>query len=220
MTISLDAVSKRFLKHLIFSKVSCRFELPGSYALLGANGSGKSTLMRIIAGMQSPSKGSISYTYDGAAVAPEHIHALVSFCAPGMELPEELTLTEFLDFHFRFKKRAPGWDVPAIIAATGLQYAAREPIANFSSGMKQRVKLAQAFFADTPLLLLDEPCTNLDHHGVSQYREWIAGYTRNRLVIVASNDEREYDFCKILLKMDDYKPASPADLSSQPQQSL
>jgi ABC-type multidrug transport system ATPase subunit len=71
--------------------------------------------------------------------------------------------------------------------------------------MKQRVKLAQAIFADSPVLLLDEPCTNLDQQGVAQYREWMEQYAANRMVIVASNDPREYFFCKEQIVLEDYK---------------
>lgn len=61
--------------------------------------------------------------------------------------------------------------------------------------MKQRVKLAQAIFADTPVLLLDEPCTNLDQQGIDLYTQLIRDYSRDRIVIVASNDEKEYKVC-------------------------
>jgi ABC-type multidrug transport system ATPase subunit len=71
--------------------------------------------------------------------------------------------------------------------------------------MRQRVKLAQAFFSDTPVLLLDEPCTNLDEAGVQQYLDWIAEYTNDRTVIVASNDTREYSFCEHRMLMSNYQ---------------
>ena len=82
---------------------------------------------------------------------------------------------------------------------------ADKPIADYSSGMKQRVKLAQAIFSDTPVLLLDEPCSNLDQQGVGQYNSWIEQYSKDRLVIIASNDEREYHFCKERIRIEDYK---------------
>ncbi len=71
--------------------------------------------------------------------------------------------------------------------------------------MKQRVKLAQAIFSDTELLFLDEPCTNLDQKGVEQYKQWIEDYGKNRLVIIASNDIREYYFCNHQIVIEDYK---------------
>lgn len=205
MTISLNNISKRFQRHWIFKDISYSFTSPGAYALLGPNGSGKSTLLRIIAGMQSVSKGSIGYTVNGTATETAKLFPYVSFTAPGQEIVEDLTLEEFLQFHFSFKKPLPGLDIPAIINRIGLETSAHKPIGDYSSGMKQRVKLAQAIFSDTPILLLDEPCTNLDQQGVEQYRSWIEQYAANRLVIVASNDTREYFFCKEHLAIEDYK---------------
>lgn len=205
MKISVEEVSKRFIRHTIFKDVSVDFEAGQSYALLGANGSGKSTLLRIIAGMQSPSLGTVRYHKEDRAIAPEAIFEHISFCAPGMELVEELTLTEMLEFHFRFKAILPQLTVKHIIELIGLQDSSNNFIANFSSGMKQRVKLAQAIFTDTAVLLLDEPCTNLDQRGVEQYRSWLQEFGQNRLLIIASNEEREYDFCTHQLKMEAYK---------------
>lgn len=205
MKISVEEVSKRFIQHSIFKNVSLNFETPNSYALLGANGSGKSTLLRIIAGMQSPTKGSISYSDNTITIAPEAIFEHISYCAPGMELIEEMTLTEMLEFHFSFKPIFQNFTVTSIIELIGLNDSRNKFIGNFSSGMKQRVKLAQAIFANTSVLLLDEPCTNLDQMGVEQYRNWVQEYSQNRLLIIASNEEREYDFCEHQIKMDDFK---------------
>lgn len=205
MKISLEHISKRFQRHWIFKEVSYSFTSPGAYALLGPNGSGKSTLLRVIAGMQNPSKGKVLYEYNGSTVATDKIFKHISFCAPGMEIVEELNLREFLDFHFSFKKPLQGMSVDNIIELTELKNIADKPIGDYSSGMKQRVKLAQAIFTDSPALMLDEPCTNLDEHGVNQYRDWIETYAKDRLVFVASNDVREYYFCKDRLVLEDYK---------------
>lgn len=205
MKIYLEQVSKRFRQYRIFSNVTYTFGGPGSYALLGANGSGKSTLMRILGGIQAPSTGNVRFEDGNLPVSADKIFSSVSICAPGVDIVEELTLKEFMEFHFSFKKPISGLRVPDIIQQTGLAKVAGKPIIEFSSGMKQRVKLAQAIFSDTPILLLDEPCTNLDAAGVDQYRLWIQQYTAGRLVIVASNDPREYDFCKELISIEDYK---------------
>lgn len=205
MKISLENISKRFQKHRIFKDISYSFTTPGSYAILGANGSGKSTLLRIIAGMQNPSAGKVLYGNDNGTIEIDKIFSHISFTAPGQEIVEELTLHEFLTFHFSFKKTLKGLSVVEIIKIIGLEAFANKPIGDYSSGMKQRVKLAQAIFADTPILLLDEPCTNLDQQGVEQYTSWIEKYTKDRLVIVASNDVREYFFCRGTIAIENYK---------------
>ena len=114
-------------------------------------------------------------------------------------------MREFFDFHFSFKKILPHLTVDKIIELTGLKETEHKPIGDYSSGMKQRVKLAQAIFSDTPILLLDEPCTNLDQQGIEQYREWMELYAKDRLIIVASNDAREYFFCKEQIVIEDYQ---------------
>ncbi len=207
MNLKLHQVGKRFQRHKVFKDVTYSFTTPGTYALLGPNGSGKSTLMRVMAAMQAPTTGKVTITTQaGEIVPPEQIFKMVSFCAPGQEIVEEFTMREFLQFHFSFKPLPAGLSVQKIIDITGLATAADKPIYDYSSGMKQRVKLAQAIFADTPLLLLDEPCSNLDDKGVAQYRQWIEEYALGKkLIIVASNDPREYDFCKEHLRIEDYQ---------------
>ena len=215
MKISLDHISKKFQRHWIFKDINYNFTAPGACALLGSNGSGKSTLLRVISGMQNPSKGKVHFEFDGKPLAANEVFPYIAYCAPGMEIVEELTLKEFLEFHFTFKKTLPltrsgtggksRITVEEIIAIIGLEAAADKPIADYSSGMKQRVKLAQAIFSDTPALLLDEPCTNLDNAGVEQYRSWMETYATDRLVIVASNDVREYFFCRDQIEVEMYK---------------
>jgi ABC-type multidrug transport system ATPase subunit len=205
MRISLNQVGKRYQQYWVFKGLDYTFESGRRYAILGANGSGKSTLLRVLAGMQHPNKGTIAYQLSGTNVTPEKLYSHVSYCAPGMDIIEEMSLTEFLAFHFTFKKIIAGFDVKKIIEAMGLQSVSHKYIHDFSSGMKQRVKLAQAFFTDTPLLLLDEPCSNLDLQGVATYQQWLKEYTGNRLVIIASNDEREYEAVEDVIVIQDYK---------------
>ncbi len=205
MRISLEHISKKFQRHWILKELTLQLETPDSIALLGPNGSGKSTLLRIIAAIQPPSKGKVIYEREGRSIEPMKVFPFISFAAPGMEIIEELTLTEFFSFHFQFKRPLGNRSIPDLIREIGLEEAASRPIADYSSGMKQRVKLAQAIFADTPVLLLDEPCTNLDQKGVDQYRRWIADHTSGRMVVVASNDPREYDFCKRVMDVTAYK---------------
>ena len=149
----------------------------------------------MLAGMQLPTAGRVKYEREGKEIARENLFRQLSFCAPGIELVEELTLTEILHFHFSYKPVVPGISLAGIPEILGLEGAAHKPLTDFSSGMKQRVKIGLALFADTPLVLLDEPCSNLDESGVGQYQSWIAAYRRDRLIVVGSNDPREYAFC-------------------------
>ncbi len=201
MKITLQNITKHFGEEFLFNDISLSFNLPSSTALLGINGSGKSTLLQIIANYVMPTKGEIMYEQNGNPVEPEAIFHLVSYCAPYLELIEEMTLIEFLSYHFSFKKTQVPID--EIIHIIGLEKAKHKLIEKFSSGMKQRVKLAQAIFADSPVLCLDEPCTNLDENGIQLYRDLIEKYARNKILIVASNDINEYDVCEHRIKIDE-----------------
>ena len=88
-----------------------------------------------------------------------------------------------------------GLTTESIISALGLEKAVNKQIRYYSSGMKQRVKLAQCIFSDTAIVLLDEPCTNLDAAGMELYNQLINDYCKKRMVIVSSNDHHEYEFC-------------------------
>lgn len=196
MKICLNNISKRYQQNWIFKDLSLEIQDGSSLAILGNNGSGKSSLLRIIASMQSATKGTITYTHQQEQIEPNAIYNMLSYAAVGMQLIEEFTLSELLTFHFSFKKSINQLRVEEIISILDMKNVQSKLVGDFSSGMKQRVKLAQAIFTDAPLLLLDEPCSNLDKHGIAQYQEWIATYQNNRTIIVASNDVNEYSFCK------------------------
>ncbi|MBY0534637.1 MAG: ATP-binding cassette domain-containing protein [Chitinophagaceae bacterium] len=197
MKISLTNAGKRFNRDWIFRKLSQEFTVGHSYAIVGPNGSGKSTLLQAIAGSLQLSEGTVDYfTHDQQKIAAELVFKHVSLAAPYLELIEEMTAKEFLEFHGQFKTFLPGKTVVGILEEVGLTKAADKQIRYFSSGMKQRMKLAQAVFSDTTLLLLDEPCTNLDQEGIALYQKLISNYSTNRIVVISSNDVQEYGNCE------------------------
>ena len=116
-----------------------------------------------------------------------------------------ITGPEFLDFHQGFKSFIPGMSSDKAISIIGLEKARNKQIRYFSSGMKQRIKLAQCVFSDTAIVLLDEPCTNLDKEGIDMYHSLVTDYCNDRLLIVSSNDEVEYKFCNHLINISNYK---------------
>lgn len=205
MTISLSDAGKRFNRDWIFRHFNYTFEAGQSYAITGPNGSGKSTLLQALSGGMMLSEGTIQYSVNNTPKSTDDIYQQVSICAPYLEVVEEMTLTEFLDFHHGFKAFLPGVTTDTIIHSIGLEKAVNKQIRYYSSGMKQRVKLAQCIFSATPIVLLDEPCTNLDSTGIDLYHRLIADHCKDRLVVVSSNDEVEYKFCGQKVNMGDYK---------------
>ena len=201
MKISVTDAGKRFNREWIFRNLSLELHSNQHYAITGHNGSGKSTFLQCIAGSLYTTEGKISFNLNGKTLEPEVVYKQLSICAPYLELIEEMTPTEFLSYHASFKPFIKGWNATSIIEEIGLAKAKQKQIRYFSSGMKQRVKLAQAFFSDTPVLLLDEPCTNLDQQGIDLYKQLIASLCSNRLVMISSNDATEYSSCTEFIRM-------------------
>ncbi|MBG6234860.1 ABC-type multidrug transport system ATPase subunit [Pedobacter sp. CAN_A7] len=205
MTIDLKDAGRRFNQEWIFRNFSYQFKMGEKYAILGPNGSGKSTLLSVVLGNLSPSEGTINYQKDGKEVLVEEIYQHISFAAPYLDLIEEFTLQETIEFHFQFKAFQQGMDGEQVLQRLGLAKAQDKPLKYFSSGMKQRTKLALACCADTPILLLDEPTSNLDMQGLDWYHQLIGDYAKNRMVVVCSNQEVEYSFCDHFIQVTDYK---------------
>ncbi len=205
MNIILQNTGKRFNKEWIFRYVDYKFEHGKSYAITGANGSGKSTLLQIIAGATLHSEGNIIYQEATGKIqlANEEVYKNISLAAPYLSLIEEMTAMEFLKFHTAFKSLIVPFT--QILSSVGLQNAANKQIQYFSSGMKQRLKLAQAFYSNTSVLLLDEPTTNLDEDGITIYKELLANNSNNRLIIISSNDSLEYQHCNHIIQIGNYK---------------
>ena len=205
MTISLQNIGRRFNRDWIFRGVDYTFSGGGSYAVLGPNGSGKSTLLQVLNGSLAPSAGKINYTFDNKPVEVEQVFQHLSLAAPYLELIEEFSLQEMIDFHFQFKPYKKGIDKNELIALLGMESSKNKLIRYFSSGMKQRLKLALAFCADTALLMLDEPTSNLDTQGVDWYLGLVQTFAKGRLTIICSNQLHEYGFCEEQLSIADYK---------------
>jgi ABC-type multidrug transport system ATPase subunit len=205
MKINLSNAGKRFNREWIFRGAALNFSSGNAYAITGPNGSGKSTLLQCIGGMLQLSEGSMDFS-GAAAIPAETAYKEISFCAPYLDVIEEMTLLEFLDFHSSFKNLVPGISKNTVIEILDLERAAGKQIRFYSSGMKQRVKLAQAILFNTAVILLDEPCSNLDARGIALYHSLIEQYTAGRIVIVCSNDPVEYSFCKEVISIMDYKP--------------
>ena len=197
MKIELDKVSKKFGSQWIFREVSATFEQGVPAAIVGANGSGKTTLLKIISGIVSPNEGTVKYT-DGIAIPVDEIYQYISYTSPYLELPEELTLLELLQFHTTLK---PLHQISIEAFIKSIDIPADKEIRNCSSGMKQRVKFALAYYSISSILLLDEPTANMDHH----WRDWSLALIQNqpqkRITVICSNELYEYDFAEVKVRL-------------------
>jgi ABC-type multidrug transport system ATPase subunit len=205
MRIELEKVAKRFRREWIVRDISLVIESGKRYAIEGPNGSGKSTLLRMLSGHLTPSKGKIGFFSQGRALEVDQVYHHLSYAGPYIELIEELTLAEALRFHRRFQPFLPGMDDAAMLELLSLPGTSSKLIRHFSSGMKQRLKLALAICSATSLLLLDEPTTNLDRQGMDWYLQLIDRFGANRTIVVASNVEVDFGFCEEKIKILQFK---------------
>ncbi len=203
--VRLNNAGKRYNREWIFRHCSYTFTCGKNYAITGPNGSGKSTLLQVIAGATMHNEGSIEYIFSETKIEPEKHYDHISIAAPYLELIEEMTAKEMMEFHSKFKPLIKSLSIIEMLKIVGLENAVNKQLRYFSSGMKQRLKLAQAFFSNTPILLLDEPTTNLDADGIALYQNLISNYTKDKLVIVSSNVKQEYDFCEEMIEIQAYK---------------
>jgi ABC-type multidrug transport system ATPase subunit len=195
MRIELRDAGKRYRREWILRHIDLTLEPGGRYAVSGPNGSGKSTLLKLLSGHLTPSRGQVAFSYAGQPLAVADVYARLSFAAPYIELIEEFTLHEAIRFHQRFRPLLPGLDADALTAVLGLQKSRNLPVSSFSSGMKQRLKIALACCTTSDYILLDEPTTNLDTQGMEWYQRILAQYVGDRLLVIASNVADDYRIC-------------------------
>jgi ABC-type multidrug transport system ATPase subunit len=203
--LELLKAGRRYNRNWIFRNLDLQLIEDSSLAILGPNGSGKSTLIQLLAGYLSPSEGTISLRKNGKEIDSSQIYRYISLAAPYIELLEEFSFQEQLAFNLSLKGSFGGYSEEYLIDRSGLKKAGNRPIKQFSSGMKQRVKLLLACSADTAIVLLDEPLTNLDQQGLLWYQELVRDFARGRTIVVASNNLAEYSFCEHRLSIEDYK---------------
>lgn len=206
MKITLNDIGKKFNRQWVFKGINFVLESNSSCALIGNNGSGKSTLLQIIDNYQTFSKGSILYEWKDTHLEEENLVGKISLAAPYLDLLDDFSLLEMMRFHFAIMPLQNGISFEEMIAGCGLSGQENKLIKYFSSGMKQRLKLVLAIYADTPLLLLDEPCSNLDDQGIQWYRDLVRSQLGKRTIVIASNQLFEYDFCEKSLSILEFKP--------------
>ncbi len=206
MRIEVEDIGKRFQKEWIFKGISIALENNGVYSILGSNGSGKSTFLQVCSGYLTPSSGRISWLKNDGKIEIDKVYKEVALCTPYMTLYDDFTLAENIQFFLSFKKLRNNCTLDDLVELMELSKHRDKLLRNFSSGMKQRVKLSLAIVSQTELLLLDEPSSHLDATSIDWYKKLLSNHLENRITLIASNSEQS-DLVKITqsLKIMDYK---------------
>jgi ABC-type multidrug transport system ATPase subunit len=206
MKVQLQNIGKRFNRDWVFKEMSMEFDSQTCTAIIGGNGSGKSTLLQILSGYLSPSAGSISWQLNNTPVRVEELYKQLSWATPYVSVYDEFTLKENVEFFLKFKSLSYGMGVNEFAEIVQLQSQINKPLKQYSSGMRQRVKLGLAILADTPLLLLDEPTSHLDAHYSKWYQTILSENQTNRTIFIASNNNADEIFlCKQNIEVERWK---------------
>lgn len=206
MQIELNKVGKQYNGEWIFKSISLSFTPENQYWISGHNGSGKSSLLRIIAGYNLPSKGTIKWKSTKQELIAEEVYQEVALCSPALTLFDNHTVEEAIAFHFKNQELTPEMNQSKVLKFCYLEESKSKTIQQLSSGMLQRLKLALAFLSRTELLLLDEPCANLDAQAIQWYQKNLQLYKKDRLLIICSNNKEEEHFlCNKTINLEDFK---------------
>ena len=208
ISISAQDIGKRFEREWIFRNLSCHFCSTKPTAIVGSNGSGKSTLIKTLIGYLPLSEGKLIYSEEKESllkpILKENWQSYISWAAPYTELIEEFTLSEQLKFHQAFEPF--DIEIGEIIEKLGFSDTKSKTIRFFSSGMKQKLKLALAIYSNAKILFLDEPTSNLDRQNSEWYLQQIDTIIDRKTIIIASNQETEYHFCSQIIDIQNLKP--------------
>ncbi|MDH5598506.1 MAG: ABC transporter ATP-binding protein, partial [Cyclobacteriaceae bacterium] len=189
MKIVANSLGKKYFKEWVISDFDYSFTDKKKYAVVGPNGSGKSTLLKVLSGYIPVTKGSVNYFSEENLIENDTWYKSLLYVSPYTELIEEFTLEEHVNFHFNFC--GSSIDYSELLEKLSLSKARKKRIKNFSSGMKQRLKLGLSIFSDKKILFLDEPTMNLDAIGIDLYQNLLETYCNDKLVIIASNQSYE-----------------------------
>jgi ABC-type multidrug transport system ATPase subunit len=205
MKITTENLGKKFINEWIFRNVNISFESNHAYAFTGANGSGKSTLLQVLSGFSPQTEGKVVYFSGNKEVEISEIFKEVVIAAPYLELIEDFTLSESIDFHQKFKPLLSSFNTTDLIDFIELPKAKDKEIKFFSSGMKQRVKLGLAFLSDCKIMILDEPTSNLDAEATAWYLKNVQKYSKDKILLIGSNQPNEYEFCDNVFSLHQFK---------------
>lgn len=189
--LELNDIGKKYSSEWIFKQLTYSFTLGSTTGIVGSNGSGKSTLIKIISASEIPSRGTLTYRLNEKEIEHSEVFSNLSYAAPYIDLAEELNLGELIDFHLSFKTFYKNLSKEQFLDYVYLKEAQNKFIKNFSSGMKQRLKLGLAICTRSELLLLDEPCSNLDTKGIAMYHRLMDEFNTNRTSIIGSNEQKD-----------------------------
>ena len=202
-SLKASNLAKRFGSRKVFADIELNLKTGQSISIIGPNGSGKSTLLKVLLMQLRPNKGKVEFSSDGKAMNEDAIRSRSSLVAPYLNLYDHLTAEENLKFFSSVAgDNITGKEINKLLASVGLEGRGIDYVADYSSGMKQRLKYAVALLNDPDFLFLDEPSSNLDEDGKQIIAEIIEKYRSKSIIVIATNEPQEYGFAEQICRLD------------------
>ena len=189
--ISWSDLGVRFGLKWVFKKQSGTIDSGSHVVVKGENGSGKSTFGKVLVGAIDSSDGKISWSTAEGKIDIDDVPQQIAWSAPFMEFPEDMMVEEVLDFHRSFRNAWEEAGLHALLSSSGLSGLRKSRVKTLSSGQKQRLRLILAMGTEAGLVILDEPCSNLDSNGITWYGEELKKLVSKTTVVVCSNNRAE-----------------------------
>ena len=205
-SLQVNSLQKSFGRRLVFNGITLDLNKPGVFGISGPNGSGKSTLIKILAGINSPTKGQVIHTINGKEIISEKLHNYIGFVSPYLVLYDEFTAWENLNYFASIRSIAFDKDKVENLLEQFLLLNRKDDIVKaYSSGMKQRLKFIFALMHSPSFIFLDEPTSNLDDEGKQTVYNLIKSESEKAIVVVASNEKNDLNQCSEVLQLEDFK---------------
>lgn len=206
LSLTVENLTKTFGRRLIFKNINTKLLGGNIYGLAGNNGSGKSTLAKIIAGIISPTSGTVTHKHNGQIITADNLHKHIGFVAPYLILYDEFTAEENIEHSLNIRGlKVNNEETKILLNRFQLYNRRKDLLKGYSSGMKQRIKFIFALLHNPYLLVFDEPTSNLDSKGKDTVYKIIEEEAKAKIVILASNDESDLELCKTTIHVEDFK---------------
>ena len=202
ISLTVKGLSKSYNRKPIFTDLSFK-HTDGVLGIAGANGSGKSTLLKCLAYLTRAQKGSIQWMRQDLEIPKEDIKGSIGYAAPYINLYDELTSYENLEFLLQVAGLPiQVTHINSQIDQVQMKDHRQKLFKSLSTGQRQRVKIAAALIRKPDIIFLDEPGSNLDKSGHDLVKKIVnMQKAKNKLVIIASNDPKEIKLCDQVIKL-------------------
>lgn len=201
--IELLEINKRYRDKTLYQNLTYTVSAGTCTCITGNNGSGKSTLLKIIAGILKPTKGKIIPRRAHTPISMNDYRTYIGMVSPEMQMYDNLTALENVQFFTGIMEQSHSNDrLHEALNTAGLTAVKENLLKTFSTGMKQRLKLAVLLASDQPVWLLDEPSSNLDEDGRQLVGKCVhEGLIKKKTIVIATNDPLEVSYAEHVFKL-------------------